>query len=132
MDRKGILNEQQESFLCDVIFAKVKFPSWMPKWFSKPVLLRAVRMIDNLVLNRIKPELKAILIPFINAAIEGRIEEMRRLATDLGASFVDIKYLSKDTELAMVDSWTRVIVSHSFAYVEWKKNKEWEVAQNYG
>ena len=121
MDRKGLLNESQELFLTDVMFHKVKWPAWMPKWFTKPILLRVVKMVDNLVLNRIKPELKTIIIPFINAAMDGRIEEMRRLATDLGAAHIDIKYLSKDTELAMVDSWTRVIVSHSFAYVEYRE-----------
>lgn len=125
MDRKGLLNEGQELFVTDVMFHRVKWPAWMPKWFTKPILLRVVRMVDNLVLNRIKPELKVILIPFINAAMAGKIEEMRRLATDLGASQLDIKHLSKDTELAMVDSWSRVIVSHSFAYVEYRQNKAW-------
>ena len=123
MERKGILNEQQESFLCDVIFHKVKFPSWMPKWFTKPVLLRAIRMIDNLVLNRIKPQIKAVLIPFIDAAMQGRIEEMRRLATDLAVANIDFKNISKETELAMVDSWTRVIVSHAFGFIEYRNGK---------
>lgn len=123
MDRKGLLNDAQENWCADVIFHKVQFPNKIAKWVSRPVILWIIRMIDNLVLNRIKPELKAVIIPFINAGMNLKIEEMRRLATDLGAMQLDLKYVSKDTELYMVDSWTRVLVSHGLAFVEYQEGK---------
>ena len=118
MDRKGILLPSHENFVAEAILLRVKFPNKIAKWVTKPVLLRLIIMIDNIIINRASPKIKAILIPFVDAAFAGKLEEMRRLKTDLIVNFVDWKHVSPDTELYVVDSWTRVIVSHTMALAE--------------
>ena len=121
MERKGVLLPDYEKFIADAIFQKIKFPNKLAKWVSAPVLLKIIQMLDNWALDRLPSHVKAIVIPFVDAAFNGRIEEMRRLAADIGANYIDLKHVSKDTELYMVDSWTRVLVSHTMAYAEYRE-----------
>lgn len=124
MDRKGILLPEYEKFIADAIFAKINFPNKIARWLSAPVMLKIIQMIDNWALNRIPAHIKVKIIPFVDAAFNGRLEEMRRLAADIGAGYLDIKHVSKDTELYMVDSWTRVLVSHTMALAEYNDGRK--------
>lgn len=128
MDRKGVLLPDYEKFIADAIFQNIKFPNKLAKWLSAPVILKIIQMIDNWALDRLPAHVKTIIIPFVDAAFNGRLEEMRRLAADLGASYLDLKHVSKDTELYMVDSWTRVLVSHTMAYAEYREGQKALVA----
>lgn len=119
---------EYEKFVADAIFQNIKFPNKLAKWVSAPVLLKIIQMIDNWALNRLPEKIKRIMIPFMDAAFTGKIEEMRRLAADLGANYIDLKYVSKDTELYMVDSWTRVLVSHTMAYAEYREGQKNKLA----
>lgn len=121
MDRKGVLLPDYEKFIADAIFQKIKFPNKLAKWLSAPVLLKIIQMLDNWALDRLPAKVKAMIIPFVDAAFNGKVDEMRRLAADIGANYLDIKHVSEDTELYMVDSWTRVLVSHTMAYAEYRE-----------
>jgi hypothetical protein len=63
-------------------------------------------------------KLKATFIPFVDAAFKGKIEEMRRLFTDVIAGLVDWRGVSKDTQLYVYDSGTRLITSVTMAFAE--------------
>lgn len=121
MDRKGVLLPDYEKFIADAIFQNIKFPNKLTKWLSAPVLLKIIQMLDNWALDRLPAKVKAMIIPFVDAAFNGKVDEMRRLAADIGANYLDIKHVSEDTELYMVDSWTRVLVSHTMAYAEYRE-----------
>lgn len=124
MDRKGLLLPEYEKFIADAIFQNIKFPNKLAKWLSAPVLLKIIQMIDNWALDRLPAQVKDKIKPFIDAAFAGKLEEMRRLAADLGANYLDLKHVTKDTELYMVDSWTRVLVSHTIAYAEYREGQK--------
>ena len=120
MNRKGILLPEHETNLGQAFweFVKDRLPKWMPKFISLPVLVQVIRTIDNLILNRMPGHLKAIFIPFIDAAFAGRVEEMRRLATDVFAGLVDWKGVSKDTQLYLYDSGTRFVLALAMSAAE--------------
>lgn len=130
MDRKGILLPEHEAKIADAIFAKIKWPNKIVKWVSAPALRKVIELIDNWAINRLPEHIKAMIAPFIDAAFRGSIEEVRRLAADLGASYFDHKYLSQTTEMELVDAWTRVLVTSVYAYAEGRRNKAYEEAQN--
>ena len=125
MDRKGLLLPDYEVFLSDAAydFIEDKKPKWMPKWFTKNVLLQLIRQFDNLILDRMPEKLKATFIPFLDAAVKGKLEEMRRLSTDVIADLVDWKGVTKDTQLYVYDSGTRFIVSLAMAFAEKRESK---------
>ncbi len=123
MERKGVLLPDHERFVAEAIFQKIKFPNKIAKWVSMPVLVKIIQMIDNWVLDRLPTHVKNMVKPFVDAAFAGKIDEMRRLAADIGANYFDLKHVTRDTELYMVDSWTRVLVSHTMAYSEYRKAK---------
>ena len=120
MDRKGILLPSHESNLGNAFwdFIKDKLPKRFPKFFTLPVLIGIIRTIDNMILNRMPDHLKAVMIPFIDAAFAGRVEEMRRLATDVFAGLVDWKGVSKDTQLYLYDSGTRFVLALAMSAAE--------------
>jgi hypothetical protein len=124
MNRKGLLLPEYEEFISEAIWDLVKDskPKWLPKWVSMKGILLVVRSIDNLILDRMPQNLKSTFIPFIDAAFKGKVEEMRRLATDVIAGLIDWKGVTKDTQLYVYDSGTRFIVSVTMAFAEKRKN----------
>jgi hypothetical protein len=124
MDRKGILLPAHEQNLGNAgfEFVKERLPKLLPKFVTVFVFIQIVRTIDNLILHRMPDNLKTIFIPFIDAAFEGRYEEMRRQATDVFAGLVDWKGVTKDTQLYLYDSGTRFIVALAMSYAE---KKQW-------
>lgn len=126
MDRKGLLLPETESFLANVFwdFIEPRKPKWIPKWITMQGLLVFIRTVDNLILHKMPENLKKIFIPFIDAAMAGKVEEVRRLSTDVIVSFVDWKGVSKDNQLYVYDSVTRLVVSLTLAFVDKYENKQ--------
>lgn len=120
MDRKGILLPAHETHFGNAgfEFIKEKLPRFLPKFVTVFVFIQIVKTIDNMILNRMPANLKAIFIPFIDAAFAGRVEEMRRLATDVFAGLVDWKGVTKDTQLYLYDSGTRFMMALAMSAAE--------------
>jgi hypothetical protein len=118
--RKGILLPEYEVFISEAVWDLVKDhkPKWLPKWISMQGVNLVVKSIDNLILDKMPAKLKATFIPFVDAAFKGKIEEMRRLFTDVIAGLVDWRGVSKDTQLYVYDSGTRLITSVTMAFAE--------------
>jgi len=126
MDRKGLLLPETEVFLSKVFwdFIEPRKPKWLPKWITMQGILLFIKTIDNLILHRMPANLKAIFIPFIDAAMASKVEEVRRLFTDVVAGLVDWKGVSKDSQLYVYDSATRLITSLTLLFVEKYENKQ--------
>ena len=120
MERKGILLPQHETHLGNAgfDFVKEKLPKLLPKFVTVFVFVQIIRTIDNLILNRMPENLKLIFIPFIDSAFAGKVEEMRRLATDVFAGLVDWKGVSKDTQLYLYDAGTRFVMALAMSAAE--------------
>ena len=120
MNRKGILLPEHESNLGNAgfDFIKEKLPKLLPKFVTVFVFVQIIRTIDNLILHRMPETLKKVFITFIDAAFAGRVEEMRRLATDVFAGLVDWKGVSKDTQLYLYDSGTRFVLALAMSAAE--------------
>lgn len=77
--------------------------------------------MDNRFADRIHPEWKTPLIPILDKALEGDIEETRRLVTDLINQKIDIPGIQEDVELMMFDGFTRFAVAAVAWYLERKR-----------
>jgi len=83
--------------------------------------LIVIKGVDNRFADRINPEWKTPLIPVIDKALEGDIEETRRLVTDLINQKIDIPGIQEDIELMMFDGFTRFAAAAVAWYLERKK-----------
>ncbi len=70
--------------------------------------------------TRINPGWKTPLIPIVDKALTGDIEQTRRLATDLMNSKIDIPGVQEDIELMMFDGFTRFAAAAVAWYIERK------------
>ncbi len=129
MERKGLFTPQQESnyieSLVALVFMMANINNRWLKMGIKPVISLVVKGVDNYVLDRIRPELKAILIPIGDALAEGRFNSVRELATDAINSKFSIKYASKDRQLEFFDNCGRTVVTGFALMADIRENKKY-------
>ena len=99
----------------------LKFKNAIIEKFDGPVALIVIKGVDNRFADRINPEWKTPLIPVIDKALEGDVEETRRLVTDLINQKIDIPGIQEDIELMMFDGFTRFAAAAVAWYLERKK-----------
>ena len=124
MDRKGLFLPKHEEFLAEVLDNLVKFKNPLLESFDRTFFKLAIQALDNQALDKISPDWKADLIPIIDQAMEFKVEEVRRLATDLLNKRIDIPSLDEETELVLFDSFTRFAVAAIIWYLEKVKNEK--------
>ena len=90
-----------------------------------PIVSLIVKGVDNYVLDRISPEIKAILIPIGDALAEGRYNNVRELATDALNGKFTIKHASPDRQLEFVDSLGRTVVTGFALLADIRENKKY-------
>ena len=86
-----------------------------------PVALFVIRGVDNRFADRINPAWKTPLIPIIDRALEGEVEQTRQLVTDMMNSKIDIPGGQEDIELMMFDGFTRFAAAAVAWYIERKR-----------
>ncbi len=112
-ERIVFLTPEQEKLLVEALSEFLKFNNAIMEKFDGPVALIFIRGVDNRFADRIKPAWETPLIPIINKALEGDIEETRRLVTDLMNDKIDIPGIQEDVELMMFDGFTRFAAAAS-------------------
>jgi hypothetical protein len=120
MERKGLFTPQHEEFLSGVLDDFFKFKNPLIEKFDKMAFKLMVTTLDNQGLEKINPEIKADIIPLIDAAMGMQVEETRRLATDLLNKRIDIPKIDEETELMVFDAFTKFMV----AAVDWYVQKQ--------
>jgi len=120
-ERKGFLTPEQEELLAKALDEFLKFKNAIIEKFDGPVALIVIKGVDNRFADRINPEWKTPLIPVIDKALEGDVEETRRLVTDLINQKIDIPGIQEDIELMMFDGFTRFAAAAVAWYLERKK-----------
>jgi hypothetical protein len=89
-EREGFLTPEQEKLLAEALDEFLKFKNAIMEKFDVPVALIVIKGVDNRLADRITPIWKTPLIPIIDKALEGDIEETRRLVTDMVNEKIDI------------------------------------------
>ncbi len=120
MNRQGVFTPVQEDFIVNMIFFFARFKNKVLQWAAKPFLGILVRGIDNFILDRIRPDWKADIIPIIDAAAGGHANVVRQLAVDWTNRKVNIKHVSEDTEMEFIDSVSRVLVTGTRVFSEYR------------
>jgi hypothetical protein len=80
-----------------------------------------VRGVDNCFVDKVHTVWKTPLIPIIDSALAGDIEETRRLVTDLMNDKIDIPGIQEEVELMMFDGFTRFAAAAVAWFLERKK-----------
>jgi len=124
MSRKGLLLPKHEDFLAEVFDNLVKFKNPILESFDRTFFKLAIQALDNQGLDKIREDWKLDLILIIDQAMEFKVEEVRRLATDLLNKRIDIPSLDEETELVLFDSFTRFAVAVIIWYLEKVKNEK--------
>jgi len=128
MERKGLFTPEQESkyiaSLVALVFMMSNIENRWLKMAIKPIVSMIVKGVDNFVFDRIKPEIKVILIPIGDALDEGRYNNVRELATDALNGKLKIKYASKDRQLEFLDSCGRTVVTGFALLADIRENKK--------
>ena len=109
MDRDGLLSKEQEATLVEALAGWIQFKNKILNMVKPTALTIGIRAIDNQGLDRLSPDWKADLIPIIDKAMAGNVEETRRLVTDLVNKRVDIPKVDEETELIIYDSLTKLL-----------------------
>ena len=120
MDRKGLFTPEHEEFLAGVLDDFFKFKNPLVEKFDRMAFKLMVTTLDNQGLEKINPEIKADIIPLIDASMGMQVEETRRLATDLLNKRIDIPKIDEETELMVFDAFTKFMV----AAVDWYVQKQ--------
>lgn len=108
---KGIIKPEGEVLIAKALDSFFKFKNPFLEGGDYMFFLFAVKSIDNNGLNKIPPTWKERLIPVVDAALEGKKEEVRRLATDLINEKIDIPKVDEETELILFDSFTKFVAA---------------------
>lgn len=119
-ERIGFLTTEQEKLLAEALDEFLKFRNAIMEKMDGPLALLVIRGVDNRFADRINPEWKMPLIPIIDKAMEGEVEQTRQLVTDLMNSRIDIPGVDEDIELMMFDGFTRFAAAAVAWYIERK------------
>jgi hypothetical protein len=88
------------------------------RWLITVGLKVFISGIDNFGLDKIGQTWKTDLIPIVDAAMEGRVHDVRGYVTDLLNKRIDIKFLDNNQELMLFDSLTKTIALAIDYYVQ--------------
>ena len=110
-ETKGIIKPEGEVLIAKALDEFFKFKNPLLEGGDYMFFLFAVRAIDNNGLDKIHPTWKEKLIPVIDSALAGNKEEVRRLATDLLNSKIDIPKVDEETELMLFDAFTKFLAA---------------------
>jgi len=120
-ERIGFLTPDQEKLLAEALDEFLKFRNAIMEKMDGPVALLVIRGVDNRFADRINPEWKTPLIPIIDRALAGDIEQTRQLVTDMMNNKIDIPGVQEDIELMMFDGFTRFAAAAVAWYMERKR-----------
>ena len=120
MDRQGVFTSRQEDYIISMIFFFARFNNKILQWAAKPFISMVVRGVDNFILDRIRPDWKADIIPIVDAAANGHANIVRQLAVDWTNRKVNIRHVSEDTEMEFIDSISRVLVTGTRVFSEYR------------
>ena len=121
MNRTGLFTPKQEKFIANALKEFIKPKNFFYKWLIKFGVKMLVKGIDNFGLDKIGQSWKNDLIPIVDAAMEGRLHDVRGYVTDLLNKRIDIKFLDDYQELMLFDSLTKTIALAIDYYVQKKR-----------
>lgn len=120
-ERIGFLNPEQEKLLAEAVDEFLKFKNAIMEKVDGPVALFVIRGVDNRFSERVSPAWKTPLIPIIDRALQGDVEQTRQLVTDMMNSKIDIPGVQEEIELMMFDGFTRFAAAAVAWYIERKR-----------
>jgi hypothetical protein len=120
MNRTGLFTPEQEKFLVNALKEFIKNKNSFYRWLITVGLKVFISGIDNFGLDKIGQTWKTDLIPIVDAAMEGRVHDVRGYVTDLLNKRIDIKFLDDYQELMLFDSLTKTIALAIDYYVQKK------------
>jgi hypothetical protein len=118
MNRTGLFTPEQEKFLVNALKEFIKNKNAFYRWLITVGLKVFISGIDNFGLDKIGQTWKTDLIPIVDAAMEGRVHDVRGYVTDLLNKRIDIKFLDNNQELMLFDSLTKTIALAIDYYVQ--------------
>lgn len=121
MNRTGLFTPEQEKFLVNALKEFIKNKNSFYRWLITVGLKVFISGIDNFGLDKIGQTWKNDLIPIVDAAMEGRVHDVRGYVTDLLNKRIDIKFLDNNQELMLFDSLTKTIALAIDYYVQKKR-----------
>lgn len=120
-ERKGIFTPEQEEFLAKVLDDFFKFKNKLYEQFDKATFRLILRVSDDSTLDNISSQWKLKLIPIVDEAIKGNIDEVRKYVTDLLNEKIDIPKLDEEQELMVFDAFTKFLAVSIDYYINKKK-----------
>lgn len=120
-NRKGLFTPEQEDFLATVLDDFFKFKNPLLEQFDKIVFKNLVRIGDDTGFEKISQDWKDSLVPIIDAAMLGKVEEVRKFTTDLLNEKIDIPKIDEEQELMIFDAFTKFIAAAVDYYIQKKK-----------
>lgn len=121
-ERKGLFTPVQEQFLAEVLDKFFEFKNPLYEKFDSVVFKTLIKVADDAGVNKLSADWKAKLIPIIDAAMSGNVEDVRTYLVDLLNSKIDIPKLDEEQELMVFDSFTKFLAAAIDFYVQ--KNKK--------
>jgi hypothetical protein len=121
--RKGLLTPEQQDFIAEVLDEFFKFKNPLYEKFDKMVFKILVKVGDDVGLDKIKPSWKEKFIPMIDAAMDGKQEEVRLYLVDLLNEKIDIPAIDEEQELMIFDAFTKFLAAAVDFYIQKKKQK---------
>lgn len=121
-ERKGLFTPVQEQFLAEVLDKFFEFKNPLYEKFDSVVFKTILKVADDAGVNKLSADWKAKLIPVIDAAMAGNVEDVRTYLIDLLNSKIDIPKLDEEQELMVFDSFTKFLAAAIDFYVQ--KNKK--------
>lgn len=123
MNRAGLFTPQQEKFLVNALKEFIKNKNAFYRWLITVGLKVFISGVDNFGLDRIGQNWKNDLIPVVDAAMEGRVHDVRLYVTDLLNKRIDVKFMDEAQELMLFDSLTQTLALAIDFYVQKKYAK---------
>lgn len=68
-ERKGLFTKEQEGILADIADGATDFTNPLMEALDGPVFRQAIALLDNLVFEKIPPEVQAVIEPIIDEII---------------------------------------------------------------
>lgn len=119
-ERKGLFTPEQEEFLAEALDSFFEFKNVLYEKFDKAVFKTLIRVADDAGADKINPDWKLKIIPIIDAAILGQVEEVRKYLVDLMNEKIDIPKLDEEQELLIFDAFSKFLAAAIDYYVQKK------------
>lgn len=117
-EQKGILNPDQEKFLAKLMDEKVKFSNPLIEVVDGVAFKLAITLLDDNLLEKIPADWKNPISPIVDAAIEGRWNEVATAIANLADEKIDVPGIDDLSEKLLFHSVVGIIFSLLMGKIE--------------